>query len=113
MHVRPLERPSTLCALWLAAVATIATASVSVAEQQKQPNILVIWGDDIGTWNISHNNRGMMGYSTPNIDRIAREGVAFTDYYGQQSCTAGRAAFYADDFVILCRSRAEAEDRAR
>jgi len=48
-----------------------------------KPNILVIWGDDIGTWNISHNNRGMMGYQTPNIDRIAKEGVAFTDYYGQ------------------------------
>jgi arylsulfatase len=59
----------------------------------KKPNILVIWGDDIGTWNISHNSRGMMGYQTPNIDRIAREGIAFTDYYGQQSCTAGRAAF--------------------
>jgi arylsulfatase len=59
----------------------------------KKPNILVIWGDDIGTWNISHNNRGMMGYRTPNIDRIAREGVSFTDYYAQQSCTAGRAAF--------------------
>ncbi len=58
-----------------------------------KPNILVIWGDDIGTWNISHNNRGMMGYRTPNIDRIAKEGVAFTDYYAQQSCTAGRAAF--------------------
>jgi arylsulfatase len=61
--------------------------------QEKKPNILVIWGDDIGTWNISHNNRGMMGYKTPNIDRIARDGVAFTDYYAQQSCTAGRAAF--------------------
>jgi len=60
---------------------------------QQKPNILVIWGDDIGTWNISHNSRGMMGYKTPNIDRIASEGVAFTDYYGQQSCTAGRAAF--------------------
>ncbi len=58
-----------------------------------QPNILVIWGDDIGTWNISHNNRGMMGYRTPNIDRIASEGLSFTDYYAQQSCTAGRAAF--------------------
>jgi hypothetical protein len=53
-----------------------------------KPNILVIWGDDIGTWNISHNSRGMMGYQTPNIDRIANEGVSFTDYYGQQSCTA-------------------------
>ncbi|MEZ6148083.1 MAG: sulfatase-like hydrolase/transferase [Planctomycetaceae bacterium] len=62
-------------------------------EAQEQPNILIIWGDDIGTWNISHNNRGMMGYKTPNIDRIAREGLSFTDYYGQQSCTAGRAAF--------------------
>ncbi|HSH19226.1 MAG TPA: arylsulfatase [Draconibacterium sp.] len=61
--------------------------------QNKKPNILVIWGDDIGTWNISHNNHGMMGYRTPNIDRIASEGVSFTDYYAQQSCTAGRAAF--------------------
>ena len=58
-----------------------------------RPNILVIWGDDVGMWNISHNNNGMMGYETPNIDRIAREGISFTDYYGQQSCTAGRAAF--------------------
>ncbi|TNE28189.1 MAG: arylsulfatase [Bacteroidetes bacterium] len=60
---------------------------------QDKPNILVIWGDDIGTWNISHNNRGMMGYQTPNIDKIAQTGVGFTDYYAQQSCTAGRAAF--------------------
>lgn len=59
----------------------------------KKPNILVIWGDDIGWYNISHNNRGAMGYRTPNIDRIAREGIEFTDYYAQQSCTAGRAAF--------------------
>ena len=65
----------------------------SALAAKDRPNILVIWGDDIGTWNISHNSRGMMGYQTPNIDRIAREGVSFTDYYGQQSCTAGRAAF--------------------
>jgi arylsulfatase A-like enzyme len=63
------------------------------ATNKKKPNILIIWGDDIGYWNISANNRGMMGYRTPNIDRIAAEGVNFTDYYGQQSCTAGRAAF--------------------
>src|SRR5262249_29314546 len=63
------------------------------AVAQNKPNILVIWGDDIGTWNISFNNKGMMGYKTPNIDRLAKEGVSFTDYYGQQSCTAGRAAF--------------------
>ncbi|NTW37587.1 MAG: sulfatase-like hydrolase/transferase, partial [Syntrophobacteraceae bacterium] len=59
----------------------------------KKPNILVIWGDDIGHFNISAYNMGMMGYKTPNIDRIAKEGALFTDWYGQQSCTAGRAAF--------------------
>jgi arylsulfatase len=59
----------------------------------KKPNILILWGDDVGWWNISYNSRGQMGYRTPNIDRVANEGVAFTDYYGQQSCTAGRAAF--------------------
>jgi arylsulfatase A-like enzyme len=59
----------------------------------KRPNILALWGDDIGWWNISYNSRGQMGYRTPNIDRLAHEGVAFTDYYAQQSCTAGRAAF--------------------
>ena len=58
-----------------------------------KPNILVIMSDDIGYWNISAYNRGMMGYRTPNIDLIANEGAIFTDYYGQQSCTAGRAAF--------------------
>ena len=57
------------------------------------PNILVIWGDDIGQFNISAYNMGMMGYKTPNIDRIGKEGAVFTDWYGQQSCTAGRAAF--------------------
>ncbi len=67
---------------------------------QDKPNILVIWGDDIGVWNISHNNRGMMGYMTPNIDRVAREGLSFTDYYAQQSCTAGRAAFIGGSVPI-------------
>jgi arylsulfatase A-like enzyme len=59
----------------------------------KKPNILIIWGDDIGWFNISAYNHGIMGYRTPNIDRIAKEGALFTDWYGQQSCTAGRAAF--------------------
>jgi arylsulfatase len=68
--------------------------------QTEKPNILVIWGDDIGTWNISHNNRGMMGYNTPNIDRIAKEGIGFTDYYAQQSCTAGRAAFISGSVPV-------------
>lgn len=85
-------RGSWACAL-IAVVGVVGIASRAAAEPAAKPNILVIWGDDIGTWNISHNNRGMMGYATPNIDRIADEGVAFTDYYGQQSCTAGRAAF--------------------
>ena len=61
--------------------------------QTKKPNILVIWGDDVGYSNISINNQGMMGYQTPNIDRIGKEGAVFTDWYSQQSCTAGRAAF--------------------
>ena len=74
-----------------ALAATMAPASASA--QEKKPNILVIMGDDIGYWNISAYNRGMMGYRTPNIDRIASEGAIFTDYYAQQSCTAGRAAF--------------------
>jgi arylsulfatase A-like enzyme len=58
-----------------------------------RPNILIIWGDDIGWFNVSAYNHGIMGYTTPNIDRIAKEGAMFTDWYGQQSCTAGRAAF--------------------
>jgi hypothetical protein len=59
----------------------------------KKPNILVIWGDDIGTTNVSAYSDGVMGYETPNIDRIAQEGLRFLHYYGEQSCTAGRAAF--------------------
>ncbi len=59
----------------------------------KKPNILIIWGDDIGWFNVSAYNHGIMGYRTPNIDRVAKEGCLFTDWYGQQSCTAGRAAF--------------------
>ncbi len=59
----------------------------------KKPNILILWGDDIGIWNISKFSNGMMGYRTPNIDRVANEGGLFTDYYSQQSCTAGRACF--------------------
>lgn len=63
------------------------------AYAQDKPNIIVIWGDDVGWYNISAYNLGVMGYETPNIDRIAKEGALFTDWYGQQSCTAGRAAF--------------------
>lgn len=70
-----------------------------MADAQK-PNILVIWGDDIGQSNLSVYSKGLMGYQTPNIDRIANEGVIFTDYYGEQSCTAGRAAFIMGQCVF-------------
>ena len=66
----------------------------------KKPNILVIWGDDIGQANLSAYSHGLLGYRTPNIDRIAREGMMFTDYYGEQSCTAGRAAFIMGQSVF-------------
>jgi arylsulfatase A-like enzyme len=74
-------------------LALLMIAGATRAADPKQPNILVIWGDDIGWNNPSAYHRGMMGYQTPNIDRLAKEGALFTDWYGQQSCTAGRAAF--------------------
>jgi arylsulfatase len=77
----------------LALAAILLVFGVVAQAQSPKPNILVIWGDDIGQFNISAYNMGMMGYKTPNIDSIAREGALFTDWYGQQSCTAGRAAF--------------------
>ena len=73
--------------------AIMLAAGVATAADARKPNILIIWGDDIGQFNISAYNRGMMGYRTPNIDSIAAQGALFTDWYGQQSCTAGRAAF--------------------
>src|SRR5271170_4390640 len=82
-----------LSAFTTTCIALLVSFAFSVSAQQKKPNILIIWGDDIGYWNISAYNLGMMGYKTPNIDRIAHEGALFTDWYGQQSCTAGRAAF--------------------
>ena len=69
------------------------------ARQGKKPNIVVIWGDDIGQTNVSVYSKGLMGYRTPNIDRIAKEGMIFTDYYGEQSCTAGRSAFITGQSV--------------
>ncbi|HEX5045055.1 MAG TPA: arylsulfatase [Candidatus Polarisedimenticolaceae bacterium] len=93
----------TLRKLWRVVLTVLtvgAMFSPGARAQQAKPNILVIWGDDIGTWNISYNNRGMMGYTTPNIDRIAREGLSFTDYYAQQSCTAGRAAFIGGNVPV-------------
>ena len=101
--MRYCARSIALALLTVGVVLGVTLGCSTASAQQpaaKKPNILVIWGDDIGTWNISHNSRGMMGYRTPNIDRIAREGISFTDYYGQQSCTAGRAAFLGGNVPV-------------
>ena len=86
-----MKRLIHMIGLTLVLAAVCATNPATAAD--KQPNIVILWGDDIGYWNVSAYNQGMMGYKTPNIDRIAKEGALFTDWYGQQSCTAGRAAF--------------------
>jgi arylsulfatase A-like enzyme len=93
-----------------AAMAIVATSPLEVTQAQQQPvgsppngkrpNILVIFGDDIGQSNISAYTFGLMGYRTPNIDRIAKEGLMFTDYYAEQSCTAGRSSFITGQSVI-------------
>jgi arylsulfatase A-like enzyme len=97
------KEPHDMRRVFVRATAAVATvlgtaifclgAGAAHAQQQRKPNILVIWGDDIGWYNVSAYNMGVMGYKTPNIDRLAKEGAMFTDWYGQQSCTAGRAAF--------------------
>ncbi len=79
---------------------SILTAVLQLGAGEKTPNIVVIWGDDIGQSNLSIYSKGLMGYHTPNIDRIANEGMLFTDYYAEQSCTAGRAAFITGQSVI-------------
>ncbi len=95
MAVRCVHRRGFCIAVAWAVMLVMSASMTGVAHAQmaKKPNILVIWGDDIGQFNVSAYNLGMMGYKTPNIDSIAREGGLFTDWYGQQSCTAGRAAF--------------------
>ena len=83
------------------ALGILAAAPPAAAQQpQKKPNIVVFWGDDIGQSNISAYSKGMMGYRTPNIDRVANEGMLFTDYYAEQSCTAGRSAFITGQSVF-------------
>ncbi len=77
-----------------------ALAGPAVAQQTEKPNILVLWGDDIGQSNISAYTHGLMGYQTPNIDSIADQGMMFTDYYGEQSCTAGRSSFITGQSVF-------------
>ena len=84
----------------IAALVAVVFAGSALAQEADRPNILVIWGDDVGQSNISAYTFGMMGYETPNIDRIASEGTMFTDYYGEQSCTAGRSSFVTGQSVF-------------
>ena len=91
-----LKRLAATVCLLIGAMAATFTAPVLGAVK---PNILVIWGDDIGQSNISAYTFGLVGYKTPNIDRIAKEGMMFTDYYGEQSCTAGRSSYITGQSV--------------
>ena len=91
-----LHRPAVVALIALSACA----AAFSAQAADAKPNIIFIWGDDIGQSNISAYSKGMMGYRTPNIDRVANEGVIFTDYYAEQSCTAGRSAFITGQSVF-------------
>ncbi len=92
-----LNRNAMIAAMVILAALVFGAAT---ATAQDKPNILVIWGDDVGQSNISAYTMGMMGYRTPNIDRIAKEGMIFTDYYGEQSCTAGRSSFIMGQSVF-------------
>jgi arylsulfatase A-like enzyme len=91
-----------LCRSFVAVVtgSVILTLALPSRAMAAKPNVLVVWGDDVGISNISYNTQGLMGYRTPNIDRIAQEGMAFTDYYGEQSCTAGRSSFITGQSVF-------------
>ena len=91
---------ATLVGACLLALAVGSQTNTSNADDGDKPNILVIWGDDVGQSNISAYTFGVMGYRTPNIDRIAKEGMMFTDYYGEQSCTAGRSSFIMGQSVF-------------
>ena len=86
--------------IWKAAIVLAIFGTAAVAQGAGKPNMLIIWGDDIGQSNISAYTMGMMGYQTPNIDRIANEGMIFTDYYGEQSCTAGRSSYITGQSVF-------------
>jgi len=95
-----MNQPRYVLTVCLSLVLSLTFAGGVVHGQTEQPNILVIWGDDIGWQNVSAYGMGTMGYSTPNIDRIGMEGIRFTDHYAQPSCTAGRAAFITGQYPI-------------
>src|SRR3989449_11406070 len=90
--------------LWLGLLASVVAVTVAsapaAAQQQQRPNIVVIMGDDIGYWNIGAYHQGMMAGRTPNLDKLAAEGMRFTDYYAEASCTAGRANFITRELPI-------------
>jgi arylsulfatase len=94
-----MNKKLTVTALGFLSVCLLAAPSVAFA-QEKKPNILVMWGDDIGIANVSAYSDGLMGYETPNIDRVGKEGIRFLQYYGEQSCTAGRSAFLTGQHII-------------
>ncbi|MCB1853455.1 MAG: arylsulfatase [Halieaceae bacterium] len=98
--LRQARRPALLPRLGSALLTGLLTLAAAVVQAADKPNILVIWGDDVGRSNVSAYTMGMMGYRTPNIDRIANEGMLFTDYYGEQSCTAGRSSFITGQSVF-------------
>ena len=93
-----MKRTSTFLLVLGSLLVTLAAAPASA--QDSPPNIVIIWGDDIGQSNISAYTMGVMGFKTPNIDRVANEGMIFTDYYAEQSCTAGRSAFITGQSVF-------------
>jgi hypothetical protein len=96
-----MKWPGKIC-LTLAAVATLfgAASPPAAKAEDKKPNIVVIMGDDIGMWNIGAYHRGLMAGKTPNLDKLAKEGMLFTDYYAEASCTAGRANFITGELPI-------------
>src|SRR5204863_1374731 len=94
MKLRPNVLTQWAATLLIAMIATAAQA------QDKKPNIVFIMGDDIGMWNIGAYHRGMMAGRTPNLDKLAKEGMLFTDYYAEASCTAGRANFITGELPI-------------
>ncbi len=100
MSLFKTQHITSLTHICLAAGLAVMMPTQVLSQETEKPNILVIWGDDIGQSNISAYTRGMMGYRTPNIDRVADEGIIFTDYYGEQSCTAGRSSFIMGQSVF-------------
>src|SRR5262245_23094870 len=95
-----------VAAIGLACSSLLGSNTANAQQQQARPNILVIFGDDIGQSNISAYSHGLVGYKTPNIDRIAKEGMMFTDYYAENSCTAGRSTFITGQVCLrtgLCK----------